>query len=148
MACVRNYVLAAQKWFGVSFDDLNIATMPITFDMDQAGVEAVAKKPGAAVTKFLKHMQALEAHASDTKSQFSFSISISYDVQRKKVDGAIPVRADENSAGRPIVFRHNFARRSVANGPPAIGPLSHKEGAIWEEEERRGNHDLLQRLYF
>ena len=37
-------------------------------------------------------MQALEAHASDINSQFSFSINVSYDVQRKKVDGAIPVR--------------------------------------------------------
>jgi EC042_2821-lke REase len=92
MACVRNYVLAAQKWFSVSFDDLNMATIPITFDLDQGGMEAVAKKPSAAVTKFLKHMQSLEADAGGTKSQFSFSINVFYDVQKKKIDGAVPVR--------------------------------------------------------
>lgn len=90
LACVRNYVLASQKWFGMRFDDLNIASIPVTFDLDQQEIEAVAKKPGVAVIKFLKHMQALEKDASGTNSKFSFSIVVSYDVQKKKVDGAVP----------------------------------------------------------
>lgn len=92
LACVRNYVLAAQNWFGVHFADLNIASIPITFDLDQQMVEAVAKKPTVAVTKFLKHMQALESESSGTGSKFSFSIVVSYDVQKKRSEGAMTAR--------------------------------------------------------
>src|SRR5690606_23387319 len=51
LAAVRNYVTAAQAWFGVGFSDLNIASIPISFDLDQMEVEAVAKKSPEAVVR-------------------------------------------------------------------------------------------------
>lgn len=89
LAAVKNYVIAAQKWFSISFSDLNIASIPISFDLDQKEVEAVAKKSSHAVAKFVSHMQKLEAESSRANSDFSFSIRIDFDLIKKKDDGAV-----------------------------------------------------------
>lgn len=89
LAAVKNYVTAIQKWFGVSFSDLNIASIPISFDLDQRGIEAVAKKPAMAVSRFLTYMQAMEAKAGASVSEFSFSVKVEFDLVKKKSDGAV-----------------------------------------------------------
>ncbi len=92
MASVRNYVIAAQKWFDMSFADLNIAIIPVSFDLDQAAVEAVARKPGTEVAQFLKHMQGLERESDKHNSQFSFAVKVTFDLMKKKDAKAILAR--------------------------------------------------------
>lgn len=91
LAAVRNYVTAAQAWFKISFSDLNIASIPISFDLDQKEVEAVAKKSSDAVTKFLVHMQKVEASLGAESSDYAFSIRVEFDLIKKKDDSAIKV---------------------------------------------------------
>ena len=92
LASVRNYVIASQKWFDLSFSDLNIASIPVTFDLDQEGVEAIARKPGAAVAKFLAHIQEMENETNAIVSPFTFSVKVSFDLLKKKGDGAVMAR--------------------------------------------------------
>lgn len=89
LAAVRNYVIAAQSWFGLSFSDLNIASIPISFDLDQKHVHAVAKKSAGAVTKFLAEMQRMEAALPKDESDFSFSVRVDFDLIKKRDDGAV-----------------------------------------------------------
>ncbi|MGQ5701117.1 DUF3644 domain-containing protein [Sandaracinobacteroides sp. A072] len=87
LASVKNYVTAAQKWFSVSFSDLNIASIPISFDLDQREVEAIAKKSPDAVVKFLAHMQKVDASLVKGPSDFNFTVRVDFDLIKKK-DGA------------------------------------------------------------
>ena len=89
MAAVRNYVIAAQSWFNLSFSDLNIASVPISFDLDQKEVEAVAKKSSDAVTKFLAHMQKVEASLASQHSDYAFSVRIDFDLIKRKDGSAV-----------------------------------------------------------
>jgi hypothetical protein len=89
LGAVRNYVLAAQTWFGISFSDLNIASIPISFDLDQKEVDAIAKKSSAAVTRFLTHMQKVEASLAHKESDYAFTVRVDIDLIKKKTDGAV-----------------------------------------------------------
>lgn len=89
LAAVKNYVVAAQKWFGIGFADLNVASIPISFDLDQKGMEAVAKKSAAAVTQFLAYMQGEEAKADSRPSEYSYSVKVEFDLVKKKAEGAV-----------------------------------------------------------
>lgn len=89
LASVRNYVIAAQAWFKVSFSDLNIASIPISFDLDQNEVDAVAKKSSDAVAKFLSHMQKVEAALAKESSDYSFTVRVDFDLIKKKDDSAV-----------------------------------------------------------
>lgn len=90
LAAVKNYVIASQKWFGITYHDLNLASIPISFSLDSKLIDAVPKNRPAAVTKFLAHCEKLEAESKGA-GDFSFSVSVQFDVQKKKVDGAVPV---------------------------------------------------------
>ena len=89
LAAVRNYVLAAQAWFGISFSDLNIASIPISFDLDQKDVDAIAKKPPEAVARFLAHMQKVETSLAHKESDYAFTVRVDFDLIKKKTDGAV-----------------------------------------------------------
>lgn len=89
LAAVRNYVLAAQSWFGVSFSDLNVASIPLSFDLDQNDVEAVAKKSSEAALRFLAHMQSIEAASVNENSEFSFKVRVNFDLIKKKQDNTL-----------------------------------------------------------
>lgn len=89
MAAVRNYVTAAQAWFGLSFSDLNIASIPISFDLDQKEVDAIAKKSSDAVTKFLMHMEKVEAALPPISSDYAFTVRVDFDLIKKKDDAAV-----------------------------------------------------------
>jgi hypothetical protein len=89
LASVRNYVIAAQQWFGVTFSDLNIASIPLSFDLDQKEVEAVAHKSSDAVVRFLAHMELLRTKASADESDFAFSVRVNFDLIKNKDDTAI-----------------------------------------------------------
>jgi len=90
LAAVKNYVIASQKWFGITYHDLNLASIPISFSLDSKLVDAVPKNRPEAVTKFLAHCEKLEIETKGT-GDFAFSVSVQFDVQKKKVDGAVPV---------------------------------------------------------
>jgi hypothetical protein len=89
LAAVRNYVIAAQKWFKVTFDDLNIASIPLSFALDQKNIEAAAKKQPGAVLQFLAHMQGLQNAVGSGPSDFSFAVKVDFDLTKKKADGAL-----------------------------------------------------------
>lgn len=97
LASVRNYVIAAQQWFGVTYSDLNIASIPLSFDLDQKEVEAVAHKSSDVVIRFLAHMESLRTKAAADDSDFAFSVRVNFDLIKNKDDAAIKaaiVRAD------------------------------------------------------
>ena len=89
LAAVKNYVLASQKWFGVKYSDLNIASIPISFNLDQTEVEAVAKRTPAEVVKFLTHLAKTEAAIGGPSSEFAFSVRVEFDLVKKKTPGAV-----------------------------------------------------------
>jgi hypothetical protein len=89
LAAVRNYVIAAQSWFDVSFSDLNIASIPISFDLDQSQVDAVAKKSSDVVTKFLAHMQRVEDDLVKASSDYAFTVRVDFDIIKKKDEAAV-----------------------------------------------------------
>ena len=92
MAAVKNYVLASQKWFKVSYADLNLAAIPISFGLDQKQVEAVAKAPPAEVTRFLAHIKTEEEKLTGTVSQYSYSVVVNFDIIKKAMDGSVAVK--------------------------------------------------------
>ncbi len=89
LAAVRNYVIAAHHWFGITFSDLNIASIPLSFDLDQKEVEAVAKKSSTMVSKFLSHMQNVEGALPKDESDFAFSVRVDFDLIKKKDENAV-----------------------------------------------------------
>ncbi|USU06273.1 DUF3644 domain-containing protein [Sphingomonadaceae bacterium OTU29LAMAA1] len=126
LASVRNYVLAAQEWFNVSFSDLNIASMPITFDLDHKQVESVAHKQPEAVTRFLAYMEELQARARAESSDFSVSIRVNFDVVKNRENAAVTaalvrddpdltvtIDGDKLPAGFNTSYRELLARLSA-----------------------------------
>lgn len=97
LAAVRNYVIAAQQWFGVTFSDLNIASIPLSFDLDQNEVEAVAHKSSDVVMRFLTHMEAIRTKVASDESDYAFSVRVNFDLIKNKDDAAVKaavVKAD------------------------------------------------------
>jgi hypothetical protein len=92
LAAVKNYVLASQKWFNISYADLNLAAIPISFGLDQKHLEAVAKAPAADVTRFLAHIKTEENRLISTVSEYSYSVVVNFDIIRKAVDGSVTVK--------------------------------------------------------
>jgi hypothetical protein len=92
LAAVKNYVLASQKWFKVSYADLNLAAIPISFGLDQKQVEAVAKAPPAEVTRFLAHIKTEEEKLAGTVSEYSYSVVVNFDIIKKAIDGSVAVK--------------------------------------------------------
>lgn len=89
LAAVRNYVIAAQTWFKISFSDLNIASIPISFDLDQREVDAVARKSSDIVTKFLTRMREVEASLAKLPSDYAFTVRVEFDLIKRRQDGAV-----------------------------------------------------------
>ena len=89
LASVKNYVIASQQWFGLGFSDLNMAVVPLSFNLDQSNVHSITKKSGPAVAKFLAHIQALEQAAPKTHSDFAVSVTVEFDLVKKKIAGAV-----------------------------------------------------------
>lgn len=92
LAAVKNYVLASQKWFKISYSDLNLAVIPISFGLDQKQVEAVAKAPSAEVTRFLAHIRSEGEKLAGTASEYSYSVVVNFDIIKKAIDGSVAVK--------------------------------------------------------
>lgn len=112
LAAVKNYVVAAQKWFQVSFSDLNIATIPISFDLDQKEVEAVAKKRSEAVAKFLEHVKNSSTETYAETSPFSYIINVQFNIVKKAMDDAVKVNIVKEKADLAL----SVDQDSVPNG--------------------------------
>ena len=89
LAAVKNYVVALQSWFQVSFSDLNIASIPLSFSLDQTELEAVAKKSSLVVSRFLARVHETEAELASQPSPFAFSVKVEFDLVKKKSEGAV-----------------------------------------------------------
>jgi len=92
LAAVRNYIIASQKWFKVTYADLNLAVIPISFALNQAHSEAVAKAPPAEVARFLAHIKSEEAKVSATPSEYFYSVVVNFNIIKKAADGAVPIK--------------------------------------------------------
>jgi hypothetical protein len=71
-AAVKKYVVASQKWFGVTYSDLNIASIPLSFHLDQPDLVAAAKSPPAYVVSFLRHLVETEKAIGSAPSDFAW----------------------------------------------------------------------------
>ena len=92
LAAVRNYIIASQKWFKVTYADLNLAVIPISFALNQAHSEAVPKASSAEVARFLAHIKSVEAKLSATPSEYFYSVVVNFDIIKKAADGAVPIK--------------------------------------------------------
>jgi hypothetical protein len=92
LAAVRNYIIASQKWFKVTYSDLNLAAIPISFALNQAHSEAVAKAPPAEVARFLAHIKSEETKVNATPSEYFYSVVVNFDIVKKSADGAVPMK--------------------------------------------------------
>ncbi len=98
-ASVKNFVIAAQKWFEVNFEKYNFFLMPLAFvtaPRSQDGV-LLNKEEQNLITFFSK----LEA-ANDPSSDYSVSVSIDLKFSKSKAHDALSVRLS-NDANAPIV---------------------------------------------
>ncbi|UXS39516.1 DUF3644 domain-containing protein [Agrobacterium tumefaciens] len=107
LAAVKNYVVAIQKWFSISFSDLNIASIPISFNLDQNEVEAIAKKPSDAVTKFLAHMKASEVGLPEISSDYSFTVKVHFDLIKHQSDNAIKASLVKTNPDLTLIVEHD-----------------------------------------
>lgn len=89
LASVRNYVMAAQVWFNVTFSDLNIASLPISFELDHKQVDAVAHKRPEAVARFLAYMEELHDRSHGEDSDFAVSIRVNFDIVKNRDNAAV-----------------------------------------------------------
>lgn len=92
LATVRNYIIASQRWFKVTFADLNLAVIPISFSLDQTHSEAVAKAAPPDVARFLAHLKSEENTFSRTNSEYSFGITVDFHILKRAGDNAVPIR--------------------------------------------------------
>src|SRR5208337_1541094 len=83
LAAVKNYIVASQKWFKVTYADLNLAVVPISFALNQVHSEAVAKALPAEVARFLAHIKSEEAKVSATPSEYFYSVVVHFDIIKK-----------------------------------------------------------------
>ena len=84
--------MASQKWFKVTYADLNLAVIPISFALNQAQSQAVAKAPPAEVARFLAHIKSEEAKVSAAPSEYFYSVVVNFDIIKKAADGAVPIK--------------------------------------------------------
>ena len=92
LAAVRNYIIASQKWFKVTYADLNLAAIPISFSLNQTHSEAVAKATPAEVIRFLAHVKSEEEKVSAKSSEYFYSVVVNFDLIKKATDGAVPIK--------------------------------------------------------
>jgi Protein of unknown function (DUF3644) len=91
-AAVRNYIIASQKWFKVTFSDLNLAAIPISFSLSQTHSEAVAKATPAEVVRFLAHIKREEEGLTTVASDYWYSVVVAINVVKKAMDDAVPIK--------------------------------------------------------
>jgi hypothetical protein len=103
LAAVRNYVIASQQWFGITFSDLNIASVPLSFDLDQKEVEAIAHKSSDVVVRFLAHMETLRSGVSSQDSDFAFSVRVNFDLIKNRNDAAVNAAIVRGDADLTVV---------------------------------------------
>jgi hypothetical protein len=92
LAGVRNYIIASQKWFKVTFSDLNLATIPISFSLSQIQSEAVAKATPAEVVRFLAHIKREEEELNTVASEYWYSVVVAVNVVKKAMDDEVPIK--------------------------------------------------------
>jgi hypothetical protein len=80
IACVRNYIVYSQTWFGISFSEFRIATLPISFDLDQKTVEAAALRSSKEAINFLRYMEEARLFIEKEDSDFEFSVRVNYEI--------------------------------------------------------------------
>lgn len=104
LASVRNYVLSAQNWFGVNFSDLNIATVPISFSLDQKDVESVARSSPKQVTDFLRFVKQLEDEAAPSSNDNSVRIRVDFDLIKNKGSGSVNANVIKDDADLTVAL--------------------------------------------
>ncbi len=92
LAAVRNYIIASQKWFNVSYADLNLAAIPISFALNQTHSEAVAKGAPTKVARFLTYIKSEESKLNSIHSEYFYSVVVNFDIVKKAADGAVPIK--------------------------------------------------------
>jgi hypothetical protein len=87
-----SYTTSGGTTFKVSYSDLNLSVVPISFALDQTHLEPVAKGAPREVAKFLAHIKSEEEKLSSGNSEYFYSVSVNFDIVKKAAEGAVPVR--------------------------------------------------------
>lgn len=98
-ASVRNYVRAAQAWFGIDFSHYNFYLMPLAFVKPQQPADAVLL--GREEKNIASFISSLEA-ANDPNEDYAVSVNVELKFLRSKADDAIKVQVT-NDPGAPKV---------------------------------------------
>ncbi len=112
----------------MSYADLNLAAIPISFSLSQSHLESVAKAPPKEVARFLAHIKSEEAITSSSASDYVYSVFVNFDVVKKAANGAVPIRLagpgevaqisvalDDNKLPPGIAWRHSDLVKALKN---------------------------------
>ena len=98
-ASVRNYVKAAQSWFGVDFCQYNFYLMPLAFLNNQQPAEALfLSNEEKNVAAFISSLEA----ANDPNADYAVSVNVEIKFLKSKADNATKVQIT-NDPGAPKV---------------------------------------------
>jgi hypothetical protein len=145
-ATVKNFVIACDKWFGVTLEEFNFYLMPIAFLTGQERMEAIRLNPSERkVTDFIGYLDKNVDKAGDFSIAVSLSIKFdkSSDVEALKVrlsndKDAMPVQlSDEQLRDRyPYVFRTLTQALKDRYLDFAVSPKYHKLRETLKEDTK------------
>lgn len=97
-ATLRNYVRAAQEWFGVDMSGFNFYLMPLTFHSPMAVVESMTfDHEPAAGRNLLNHIADMERkYPSDENEPFNVTLQVELRFVRTTGADAVPVRVSKD----------------------------------------------------
>ncbi len=107
LASVKNYVIAAQRWFGMSFSDLNISTIPLSFDLDQRVAEAVARRSSEDSIKFIEYVNRNERELGPTEGIFAYTVEVRFDLMRKSCEEAVKSNSVKEAPSLTVKYEPN-----------------------------------------
>ncbi len=97
-AALKNFVAAAERWFGVDMARYNFYLMPLSFHTPSEILESLrSEKQPIAVRRLLNHIETAEReNPPDEDSIFSVTMEVKLKFVRTAEQDAIPVRLDHD----------------------------------------------------
>ncbi|MES1942448.1 hypothetical protein T5B8_19518 [Salinisphaera sp. T5B8] len=109
-ACLKNYLVAIRRLFGIDLSDYNFFLMPLAFYGSDAGMQGVALN--SEEKKLSKYLRA-ETQVSDPDSEpgdFNVSLNVNVKFTKSKSEDAELVRITNNPGATPITLKEEDVR--------------------------------------